>query len=96
MECNTCHQLFLQSGPFGVKILCMKNPVVAWLLSFATRLRFPWLLALTVGLLLVDIVVPDLVPFVDEILLSLTALVLASFRKRPKGTVIDVEPTPPE
>jgi hypothetical protein len=83
----------------------MKNPVVAWLLSFASQLRFPWLLALTVGLLLVDLVIPDLVPFVDEILLSLTALVLASFRKprkvRPeepisgkaaKGQVIDVEP----
>ena len=81
----------------------MKNPVVAWLLGIASRLRFPWLLALTVGLLLVDLAVPDLIPFVDEILLSLTALVLAAFRKpreqvadqRPTGTVIDVEPTPP-
>ena len=83
----------------------MKNPVVAWLLSFASQLRFPWLLALTVGLLLADLVIPDLIPFVDEILLSLTALVLASFRKprkvqqeetftdkAEKGQVIDVEP----
>jgi hypothetical protein len=83
----------------------MKNPVVAWLLSIASQLRFPWLLALTVGLLLADLVIPDLIPFVDEILLSLTALVLASFRKprktrseepitgeTEKGKVIDVEP----
>ena len=83
----------------------MRNPVVAWLVGIASQLRFPWLLALTVGLLLLDLVIPDLVPFVDEILLSLTALVLAAFRKprdaraqKPfvgdtgTGQVIDVEP----
>ena len=59
----------------------MGNPVVSWLTGIAGQLRFPWLLAMTVTLLLIDIVVPDLVPFVDEILLSLTAMVLASFRK---------------
>ena len=65
-------------------ILRMKNPVVNWLLGIASQLRFPWLLALTVGLLLIDLVVPDPIPFVDEILLSSTALVLAAFRK-PRG-----------
>jgi hypothetical protein len=89
----------------------MSNPVVSWLTGIAAQLRFPWLLAMTVLLLLIDLAVPDLIPFVDEILLSLTALVLASFRKPkpapesaqgtpvpgkdPKGPVIDVDPVPP-
>jgi hypothetical protein len=50
--------------------------------EFASRLRFPKLVALTLALLLVDIAVPDLVPFVDEILLALLTALLASFKKR--------------
>lgn len=52
------------------------------LLAFASRLRFPWLFALTAGLFLLDLVVPDAIPFVDELLLGLGALLLGSWRKR--------------
>ncbi len=54
----------------------------AFLLAFASRLRFPWLFALTAGLFLLDLVVPDAIPFVDELLLGLGALLLGSWRKR--------------
>jgi hypothetical protein len=54
----------------------------AFLLAFASRLRFPWLFALTAGLFLLDLVVPDAVPFVDELLLGLGALLLGSWRKQ--------------
>jgi hypothetical protein len=50
-------------------------------LSWASRLRFPWLLALTTALFVIDLAIPDLIPFVDEILLGLAALLLGSFRK---------------
>lgn len=52
------------------------------LIAFASRLRFPWLFALTAGLFLLDLVVPDAIPFVDELLLGLGTLLLGSWRKR--------------
>ena len=61
----------------------MKHPVVAWVSRFGSRLRFPWLVALTAGLLFLDLLVPDFIPFVDEILLALATMVLAGFRRKP-------------
>ena len=52
---------------------------------FAAGLRFPTLFGLVGGLFLLDLVVPDLVPFADEILLGLLALILASIKKRGRG-----------
>jgi hypothetical protein len=60
-----------------------RAPLLAPFIRWATRLRFPWLLGLTVVLLLINLVVPDPIPFVDEILLALVAAVLGSLRKRP-------------
>jgi hypothetical protein len=48
----------------------------------AGRLRFPHLLLLTAGLFLLDLLVPDLIPFADEVLLGLATLILAAWRKR--------------
>ncbi len=48
----------------------------------ARRLRFPWLFALTALLFGVDLVVPDALPLVDELLLGLTTLLLGSWRER--------------
>ncbi len=56
-------------------------------LNFAGELRFPKLLALTVAIFLADLVVPDLIPFVDEILLGLFAALLAMIRKKRRGTI---------
>lgn len=52
------------------------------LLGFAERLRFPRLLLLTATLFVVDLLVPDLIPFVDEILLALLTLLLARWKKK--------------
>jgi hypothetical protein len=56
----------------------MRNP----LLVLAARLRFPWLFALTAALFLLDLVVPDPLPFTDELLLGLLALLFGAWRKR--------------
>jgi hypothetical protein len=53
---------------------------------FAAGLRFPALFALVAGLFVLDLLVPDLVPFADEILLALATLMVGSFRKRRTGT----------
>ncbi|MGQ0799135.1 MAG: DUF6116 family protein [Pseudomarimonas sp.] len=54
------------------------GPLVNW----AKRLRFPWLLAITATLFGVTLVVPDPIPFVDEILLALGTLLFASLKQR--------------
>ena len=46
------------------------------------RLRFPWLFVVTLAVFGVDLAVPDVIPFVDEVLLALTSLLLGSLRKR--------------
>lgn len=52
------------------------------LLGYASRLRFPGLLALTAALLLVTLVVPDPLPLLDEVLLGLLTLLFAAWRRR--------------
>lgn len=52
------------------------------ILGLASRLRFPWLFAATVLLFVVSLLVPDPLPFVDELLLALVALLFAAWRKR--------------
>ena len=52
------------------------------LMSFMSTLRFPWLLLVTLILFLVNVFVPDVIPFVDEILLGLIALVLARIKRK--------------
>lgn len=59
----------------------MPNPITGGLPRFAATLRFPALFALTAGLFLLDLLVPDPVPFVDELLLGLLALVFATIRR---------------
>ena len=71
----------------------------------AGRLRFPWLLLFTAVLFVVNLVVPDPIPFVDEIVLGLVTLILATWRtkieqrtsatrpERGAGPVVDVPPS---
>lgn len=47
----------------------------------ATRLRFPQLFAVTLALFLFDLVFPDLVPFVDELLLGLGTALFGLWRE---------------
>lgn len=64
----------------------MPNPITARLLRFAANLRFPTLFAVTAVLFLLDVLIPDFVPFADELLLGLLTLLLAS-TKRKKAAV---------
>ena len=50
--------------------------------EFASRLRFPKLFAITLVIFIVDVVTPDLIPFVDEILLALVTALLGSWKRR--------------
>ena len=59
-----------------------QNPVVKLVSRFAARLRFPTLFLITASLFLLDLAIPDLIPFADELLLGLGTLLLGSLRKR--------------
>jgi hypothetical protein len=80
-----------------------KGPVITLVERLAGRLRFPQLFLVTLVLFLADLLIPDLIPFVDEILLGLATLILARWKdrrdppadpddSRDDGQVIDVTP----
>ncbi|TXH72274.1 MAG: hypothetical protein E6Q88_06710 [Lysobacteraceae bacterium] len=60
----------------------MANPFVAPILGFLSRLSFPKLFMLAAALWVLDILVPDFIPFFDELLLGIGTLLLANLRKR--------------
>ncbi len=51
--------------------------------SFGARLRFPQLFAIAATLFFLDLLIPDLIPFIDEILLGLLTLLLGSMQAKP-------------
>lgn len=57
---------------------------------FIARLKLPWLFLLSAVLLVVNLIVPDPVPLLDEVLLALITAVLGSLRK-PKKTLPPAE-----
>jgi hypothetical protein len=67
----------------------MPNPMLAPVLTFLGRLRYPQLFKLTALLFLVDLVVPDMIPFIDELLLGLGTLLLANWRRRREPVTLD-------
>ena len=84
-----------------------QSTLLAFIGRFAGELRFPQLFWLTAILFVLDALIPDLIPFADEILLGLATLLLGSWKKKrvdPSGEartvseqeapdrVIDVEP----
>ena len=54
----------------------------AFFLAWASRLRFPTLLLVTGAIFVLDVFIPDAIPFVDELLLGLATVMLASWRRR--------------
>jgi len=79
----------------------MTSPLTGPFLAFAARLRFPTLFWITAGIFVVDLIVPDFIPFADEILLGLATLILSNLQRQPvpppagERPVIDIEPPPP-
>lgn len=53
----------------------------ALILAFLSRLRFRWLFLFTAAIFLFDLVIPDFIPFVDEILLGAATLLLSQWKR---------------
>ena len=58
----------------------MANTYTAPLIAFASRLRHPTLFKLTLGLMALSWLLPDPVPFLDEIVTALATLLLATWK----------------
>lgn len=67
----------------------MPNPLVAPAMRFLGRLSYPRLFVLAAALFAIDVVVPDFIPFADELLLGLGTLLLANWRRRKEPGPID-------
>jgi hypothetical protein len=72
---------------------CMFSLIPNFLRRRLENLRFPQLLVLTALVWIITLVVPDPLPFVDEILLGLGTLLLASWKRRRNDR--DPEPDKP-
>ncbi len=64
-----------------------QGPISGAVGRFASRLRFPQLFAFFLAVFVLDLVVPDAIPFADEILFGLLTVLLGSLRRH--------EPRPP-
>ena len=60
----------------------MLKALIAPFIAYAAKLRFPTLFKITAALFAINLFVPDMIPFIDEILLGLGTALLASFKKR--------------
>ena len=52
------------------------------------NLRFPGLFALLAAVTVVDLVVPDFIPFLDEIVLAILTMIFALWKER-RATIVD-------
>ncbi|MFN3310874.1 MAG: DUF6116 family protein [Thermomonas sp.] len=59
----------------------MRHLLLAPLLRWLGKLSFPRLFLVSALLFLLDLMVPDVIPFADELLLGLTTLLLARWKK---------------
>jgi hypothetical protein len=58
---------------------------------FFSRLRSPVLFTFIAGLFLLDVLIPDFVPFIDEILLAAATVMLSRWRKPEPAAQRDID-----
>jgi hypothetical protein len=56
-------------------------PIISAILAFADGLKFRQLFLLTGSLFLLDLLIPDFIPFADELILGLLTLLLSAWKK---------------
>jgi hypothetical protein len=60
----------------------MPSPLTTLINRLLPRMRYPYLFLILGALFLVDLVIPDPLPLVDEILLAILAFIAATFTTR--------------
>lgn len=74
----------------------MTSPsMIQMFLKNANQLRFRNLFFMVISLFFIDLLLPDFIPFIDEIILGLLAIILANWKKErnqgEEGKVIEGE-----
>lgn len=62
--------------------MVLTSPISALISKLIPGIRYPWLVAILAGLLAIDVVVPDPVPLLDEVVLGVLTFLAASWRVR--------------
>ena len=73
-----------------------RSPLTALVNRLLPRMRYPYLFLVLGALFLVDLVIPDPVPLVDEILLAVLTFIAATFTTRRDTDPEARDITPPE
>ena len=76
--------------------ILMRGGLAGVFVRWASRLRFPYLFALTAVLFVLNLFIPDVLPLADEAIMGLVAVLLASLRKKPEHTEITENDTNPD
>jgi len=66
------------------------SPIAALIDKLIPGIRYPWLFAILAGLFAVDLVIPDPIPLLDEVVLAVLTFLVASWRTREN----DMNPPP--
>jgi hypothetical protein len=74
----------------------MPSPLTTLVNRLLPRMRYPYLFLVLGALFLVDLVVPDPIPLVDEMLLAVLAFIAATFTTRREEDPEPRDITPPE
>lgn len=70
--------------------ILMRGGMAGILVRWASRLRFPYLFLLTAVLFVLNLFIPDVLPLVDELIMGLVAMLMASFRKKSENDSVKV------
>ncbi len=68
--------------------------LVGWLQGFAGQLKSSTLLAIVTSIFVLDLVIPDAVPFIDEIVLGIVTILVARWQGRRKESPLAPKPPP--
>ena len=60
----------------------LTSPISVLVNKLIPGIRYPWLFAVLAGLLAIDLVVPDPIPLLDEVVLGVLTFLAASWRIR--------------
>ena len=72
------------------------SPLTALVNKILPRMRYPYLFLILGVLFIVDLVIPDPIPLVDEILLAVLTFIAATFTTRQETDPEPRDITPPE
>lgn len=61
----------------------LRNSLPVAMMRWGNRLRFPYVFLLTAVVFVANLLIPDVIPMVDEILIGLVTIALAKLKKPP-------------